>query len=328
MTRLPSLDLLRGFEAAARHMSFTRASAELHVTQSAVSRQIKLLERQLKISLFTRLNRALRLTAEGEALYRTAAAVLRQIDDAVERLTTGDQRLITVTATVSFAALWLVPRLGRFRKLEPGIDVRLAASNEITDLVRDRIDIAVRFCERRGAPAGAIALTGEEVFPVCSPQLMRERARPLRKPADLGHHVLLHYDDPAGQWPWLGWAQWLDAMDMSGLQSAGAARYSHYDQMIEAAIQGEGVALGRTPLIKRLLASGALVAPFTARRAGSREYFVIVSGRAAERPQVKQFVTWLQKEIRSDAELSSPVMGRTGTGARPSASRPLTRPVQ
>src|SRR3982751_1113885 len=128
MTRLPSLDLLRGFEAAARHMSFTRAALELHVTQSAVSRQIKLLERQLKVALFMRLNRALKLTAEGEALYRTAAAVLRQIEDALERLTTSDHRLITVTATVSFAALWLVPRLGRFRKIEPAIDVRLAAS--------------------------------------------------------------------------------------------------------------------------------------------------------------------------------------------------------
>ncbi len=128
---LPSLDLIRGFEAAARHLSFTRAAAELHVTQSAVSRQIKALEDHLGAKLFTRLNRALKLTAEGDALYVTAQSVMRQIEDATARLAArGDARLLTVTTTVSFAALWLVPRLARFRKLQPGIDVRLAATNE------------------------------------------------------------------------------------------------------------------------------------------------------------------------------------------------------
>jgi DNA-binding transcriptional LysR family regulator len=299
--RLPSLDLLRGFEAAARQMSFTRAAAELHVTQSAVSRQIKTLEDHLDIKLFTRLNRALKLTAEGEALYATAQSVMRQVEDAIARLAApGDERLLTVTSTVSFASLWLVPRLARFRKIQPGTDVRLAATNDISNLERERIDVAIRFLEPRAAPAGALPLTGEEVFPVCSPALLRDRSRTLKKPADLARHVILHYDDPAGQWPWLSWNQWLDAFHLAGLKSAGVARYSHYDQLIQAAIEGEGVALGRTPLVKRFLKSGALVAPFKDRVAGTREYFVIVSPHAAKRAQARHFVTWLQQEIRGE----------------------------
>jgi LysR family glycine cleavage system transcriptional activator len=299
--RLPSLDLIRGFEAAARQMSFTRAAAELHVTQSAVSRQIKALEDHLGTKLFTRMNRALKLTAEGEALYVTAQSVMRQIGDATARLgSRGDERLLTVTTSVSFAALWLVPRLARFRKVRPGIDVRLAATNDVSNLERDRIDIAIRFCEPRAAPAGALSLTGEEVFPVCSPKLLRDRARPLKKPADLARQVMLHYDDPAGQFPWLHWSQWLDAFHLPELKSAGIAHYSHYDQLIQAAIEGEGVALGRTPLVLRFLKSGALVAPFKDRMAGTREYFVIVSPHAAARPPVKHFVAWLQQEIRHE----------------------------
>ena len=298
---LPSLDLIRGFEAAARELSFTRAGAQLHVTQSAVSRQIKTLEDHLGVKLFTRLNRALKLTAEGETLYRTAQSVLRQLEDATASIASrDDEPLLTVTTTVSFAALWLVPRLARFRENQPGIDVRLAAGNELLNLERDRIDVAIRFCEPRAAPAGAISLTGEEVFPVCNPALTRDRARPLKKPTDLARHVMLHYDDPAGQYPWLGWGQWLDAFNLAGLKPAATARYSHYDQVIQAAIAGEGVALGRTPLIKRLLKSGALVAPFRDRVAGTREYFIIVSPRSAARPQVQQFVAWLQKEIRRE----------------------------
>jgi len=299
--RLPSLDLIRGFEAAARQLSFTRAAAELHVTQSAVSRQIKALEDHLEIQLFTRMNRALKLTAEGDALYATAQAVMRQIEEATARLTTrGDERLLTVTTTVSFASLWLVPRLARFRKLQPGTDVRLAATNDMSNLERDRIDVAIRFLEPRLAPAGALPLTGEEVFPVCSPALVRDRARPLKKPADLARQVMLHYDDPGGQWPWLSWTQWLDAFHLGELKPAGIARYSHYDQLIQAAIEGEGVALGRTPLIMRFLKSGALVAPFKDRVAGTREYFIIVAPRAAARPQVGHFVNWLQQESRRE----------------------------
>jgi DNA-binding transcriptional LysR family regulator len=297
IARLPSLDLLRGFEAAARHMSFTRAAAELHVTQSAVSRQIRTLEESIGVPLFRRLNRALLLTEEGQALARAAGIALGGIEQALTRLSArADDLPVTVTTTVSFAALWLVPRLARFRAIHADTDVRLAATNEMIDLARDRIDVAVRFCEPGAAPPGAAPLIGEEVFPVASPRLLRDRKRPLKEPADLRHHVLLHLEDPQGDQPWLTWGEWLTALKIPGLKPAGALRFSHYDQLVQAAIAGEGVALGRAPLIERLLGSRELAAPFRDRVTVNRKYFVIVAPQSRERPRVRQLVDWLLAE--------------------------------
>src|SRR5262245_25023769 len=295
--RLPSLDLLRGFEAAARHLSFTRAAGELHVTQSAVSRQIKTLEQQLGVTLLRRVNRALLLTEQGQSLARAATAALAGIEQAIDRLSAlTDDRPVTVTATVAFAALWLVPRLARFHARYPATDVRLAASNAMLDLERDGIDVAVRYCEPRAAPPGALELVGEEVFPVVSPRLARGRAHPLRAPADLRHHVLLHLDDPQGDWPWLTWREWLTALKVPELKPAGALHFSHYDQLVQAAIEGEGVALGRAPLIERRLKRGELIAPFRDRVTVSRKYFVIVAPMAHNRPRARALVEWLLAE--------------------------------
>lgn len=300
MARLPSLDLLRGFEAAARHLSFTQAAKELHVTQSAVSRQIKTIEDQLGVALFRRLNRALLLTEEGQALSRAVATALGGIEQAVARLSRlADDRPITVTTSVSFAALWLVPRLARLRAAHPHIDVRLAASNDLADLRRDRIDVAIRFCEPKAAPPGAVPLVGEDVFPVASPRLTRDRVRPLRTPADLKHHVLLHFDNPVGELPWLTWQEWLLALKVPGLEPAGALLFSHYDQLVRAAIDGEGVGLGRGPLVEHHMSSGELVAPFHDRVTVTRKYFVIVAPGARDQKRVGQLVDWLLAEAKT-----------------------------
>lgn len=300
---LPSLDLIKSFEAAARHLSFTKAAQELFVTQSAVSRQIKALEEHLGVPLFRRFNRALLLTDAGQQLHRTAAEVLRLLDEATAKLAQGAPgRMLTVTTTVSFASLWLVPRLPRFRRLHPRIDVRISANNEICDLERERVDLAIRFCEPRAAPPGALRLTGEEVFPVCSPALLRERARPLRRPQDLARHVLLHIDDPACRWPWLGWTEWLEALGVPELQPAGSLRFSHYDQLIQAAMDGEGVAIGRNPLLGRLIRKKQLVAPFSRRTVPSREYFIVASAGSAGRPAVADFAEWLLAEMGQDTQ--------------------------
>lgn len=297
-SRLPSLDLLRGFEAAARHLSFTKAAQELHVTQSAVSRQIKTIEEQLGVTLFRRLNRALLLTEEGQTLARAVGAALAGIEQAVARFSTlAEDRPITVTTSVSFAALWLVPRLARLRTAHPDIDVRLAASNELADLQRDHIDVAIRFCEPKAAPSGAVPLIGEDVFPVVSPRLARDHAHPLRTPADLQHHVLLHYEDARAPSPWLTWQEWLLALKVPGLEPAGKLLFSHYDQLVRAAIEGEGVGLGRTPLVEPYLRSGELIAPFQGRVAVTRKYFVIVAPAAGGQRRVKQFVDWLLAEV-------------------------------
>lgn len=300
---LPSLDFLRGFEAAARHLSFTRAAAELFVTQSAVSRQMKALEDQIGVPLFRRMNRSLELTDAGQALFRSTTLALKLVDGAVEKLRARPpSRMLTVTATVSFASLWLVPRLAAFRKQHPGVDVRIAADDALLELERGDIDVAIRFCEPKAAPSGAVPFAREEVFPVCSPKLVVARRRPLRTPADLRHQVLLHLDDPGARWPWLQWKQWFVAMRVPDLEPAGEVRFSHYDQMIRAAIDGEGVALGRTPLLRRILRSRELVAPFDSRSASGRQYFVAVTPAAAKRPEARRFADWLIEEARGDAQ--------------------------
>jgi LysR family transcriptional regulator, glycine cleavage system transcriptional activator len=293
---MPSLDLLRGFEAAARHLSFTKAGEELYLTQSAVSRQMKELEDQLGVALFQRRHRALALTEAGQQFYAAAAQVLTTMRAATERLRAhaGRRRPLSVTTTHSFAALWLIPRLAGFTQSHPEVDVRITAETRVQDLERDGLDLALRHGPASLAGPNAVRLMGERVFPVCSPKLMKKR--PLEKPADLKHHVLLQYDDPDGRHPWLHWKTWLEVERIADLRPAATLSFSGYEQIIPAAVTGHGVALGRTPLVKDLIAAGELVAPFKSSADPARSYFAIVSKNAAERPEVIAFVDWLKKE--------------------------------
>jgi len=293
---LPSLDLLRGFEAAARHLSFTKAGEELFLTQSAVSRQIKELEEQLGVALFQRRHRALALTEAGQQLYGAAAQVLTTMRTATERLRahSGRRQPLSVTTTHSFAALWLIPRLAGFTKDHPDVDVRITAETRVQDLERDGLDVALRHGPPSLAGPNAVRLMGERVFPVASPKLLRKR--PLEAPADLKNHVLLQYDDPEGRHPWLHWKTWLEVERLADLRPAGTLSFSGYEQIIPAAVAGHGVALGRTPLVKDLIAAGELVAPFKSSADPARAYFAIVSKHAADRPEVKAFVSWLKAE--------------------------------
>ena len=293
---LPALDLLVGFEAAARHLSFTRAGEELYLTQSAVSRQIKELEDQLGVQLFQRRHRALALTPEGQQFYAAAAQVLVTMRAATDRLRLrAGRQAIALTTTHSFAALWLIPRLAGFTRAHPEADVRITADTRVQDLERDGLDIAIRHGPAALAGPHALRLFGERVFPVCSPKLLRDKSRPLRQPADLGKHILLQYDDPDGRHPWLHWKTWLEVAGIAELRPAGTLSFSGYEQIIPAAVAGYGVALGRTPLVRDLLASKELVAPFKSSADPARAYFAIVSKRAAGRPEVAAFVDWLKQ---------------------------------
>ena len=293
---LPALDLLVGFEAAARHLSFTRAGEELYLTQSAVSRQIKELEDQLGVQLFQRRHRALALTPEGQQFYAAAAQVLVTMRAATDRLRLrAGRQAIALTTTHSFAALWLIPRLAGFTRAHPEADVRITADTRVQDLERDGLDIAIRHGPAALAGPHALRLFGERVFPVCSPKLLRDKSRPLRQPADLGKHILLQYDDPDGRHPWLHWKTWLEVAGIAELRPAGTLSFSGYEQIIPAAVAGHGVALGRTPLVRDLLASKELVAPFRSSADPARAYFAIVSKRAAGRPEVAAFVDWLKQ---------------------------------
>src|SRR5947209_2807965 len=291
---IPSLDLLQGFEAAARHLSFTKAGEELFLTQSAVSRQIKDLEDQLGVPLFHRRHRALVLTEAGQQFYAAAAQVLTTMRTATSRpkASTG-RKPLSVTTTSSFAALWLIPRLAGFTRTHPGIDVRITAETRVQDLERDGLDLAIRHGPASLAGPNAVRLFGERVFPVCSPRLLRDPGRPLKQPADLKEHCLLQYDDPDGRHPWLHWKTWLEVAGLTDFRPAGTLSFSGYEQIIPAAIAGHGVALGRSPLVKDLLLSRELVAPFKSSADPARAYFAIAAQDAAGRPEVAALLTWL-----------------------------------
>jgi LysR family transcriptional regulator, glycine cleavage system transcriptional activator len=299
--RLPSLDLLKGFEAAARLLSFTKAGEELYLSQSAVSRQIQELEDQLGVSLFERRHRALALTEAGQTLYPAAAQALATMRAVTDRLRAGRGRqTLAVTTTQSFASLWLIPRLAGFTRKHPELDVRISAETRVLDLERDGLDLAIRHGPAAMVGPHVLRLFGERVFPVCSPKLMNDPKRPMLEPADLRHQVLLQYDDPDGRHPWLHWKTWLEVERLTDLRPAGSLTFSGYEQIIPAAIAGHGVALGRSPLVREALAAGELVAPFKRSADPARGYFAVVSKNSASRPEVAAFVAWLKEEAKKE----------------------------
>ena len=303
---LPPLDLLRGFESAARHLSFTRAGAELFVTQSAVSRQILALEEFVGAPLFERRHKALVLTEAGQAYYRVVAAALDQVREATRRLReTRKGHVLTVTTTVSFASTWLVPRLARFRRLYPDVDVRITATHEVVDLERLGVDLAVRDCAVNAAPAGSIHLVGEHLAAMASPSYVKEAKaskKPLNRPEDLRHHIVLNLHDPTGRWPWLSWAQWLERTGVvEDFTPAGTLTFDQYDQVINAAVHGQGVALGRMTLTQQHRRDKALVTLFGRSQGIARAYHAVLAKGAAERPEVMRFVEWMKREIGPEA---------------------------
>jgi LysR family transcriptional regulator, glycine cleavage system transcriptional activator len=297
--RLPQLGFIQGFEAAARNLSFTKAAEELLITQSAVSRQIKALEDHLGVALFERRQRALVLTENGHALCRVATDVLDRLQAAADQLrTSGRTHQLSLTTTTGFASLWLIPRLQRFTRLHPDVDVRISATTAVINLERSLVDLAIRYCRPEDVPERATRLFGEEVVAVCSRSLLRDRSRPLKRPHDLQHHTLLHFDYAGAQASFLDWSTWLTSLGIGDLKPAGALHFSQYEQMIQAAISGQGVALGRQPLVNDLLQSGALMAPFRKAVVGSRAYFIVESEHGAAKPHVGQFAAWLLEEAK------------------------------
>ncbi len=297
---LPALDLLKAFEAAARHLSFTRAGAELCLSQSAVSRQIRQLETQLGLPLFVRRTRALLLTEAGRRYFRDVSQALHQLREAGANLRAarGD-RVVTVTTAMTFASLWLVPQLADFQQRHPDIAVHVAADNSVLDLERERMDVAIRYSTHRLAGPDALRLLGERVLPVCSPKL--PGLKKLRAPADLKGFVLLEFEDPQQLTPWLTWAAWLEAMRAPSPAAKGMLRFSHYDMMLRTALNGQGIGLGRLPLISALLDDGLLVAPLADRRHSiptpDRAYWLISPPAARERPEVQTFMQWIRARM-------------------------------
>ena len=299
---LPPLDLLRGFECAARHLSFTRAAEELFLTQSAVSRQIQSLEEFLGVELFERRHKALALTDAGQAYFRSVAAALGDVREATRKLRESRSgHVLTVTTTVSFASAWLVPRLARFRKGNPQTDVRIAATHNVVDLEREGVDLAIRDLPLDRVPPGAVHLVSEHLAPVCHPSYVKEAKaakKPLARPEDLRHHALLNFHDPTGRWPWLSWAAWFESRKIEELEPESTLSFDQYDQVVQAAVHGQGIALGRMTIADQYIKEKRLVTLFGQVQKVGRAFHAVYSREAAGRTEARQFVEWMQKELK------------------------------
>jgi LysR family glycine cleavage system transcriptional activator len=297
--RMPPLNALRAFEAAARHLSFTRAADELAVTQAAISHQIKALEATLGVQLFVRRNRTLRLTDAGQSYLPALTGAFDAIDAATRRLAQVDRAgVLTVSVLPSFAAKWLVPRLGRFRERHPDIDVHIAPKEELTQFDRDDVDVGVRYGGGNWPGLRVVRFLTEDVFPVCSPRLQAGPV-PLETPDDLRHHTFLHDDDPIGL---LAWPEWLRMAGITDIDTTRGVRFRDASHMVQAAIDGLGVALGRTALVADDLAAGRLIRPFAISRPATFAYYVVTPEAWAERPKIRAFMVWLVETARAGGQ--------------------------
>ena len=286
---LPSLNGLRAFEAAARHMSFTRAAAELNVTQTAISHQIRRLEEQLGLTLFIRRNRTLELTQDARDYLPSIRSAFEDLHRATARLRRVDQEgRLTVSTTASLATKWLVSRVAAFQDAHPGLEVRISTSTHLVDFRREEVDIAVRYGHGSWPGLRAHWLMAEHIFPVCAPGLTTGD-RPLRVAEDLAHHTLLHSTVSREDWQ-----LWLTA---AGLPASIAARRGMtFDQgfmAIQAAVEGLGVALGRFHLVEADLAAGRLIAPFDMVVPQDAGYYVVAPEATADTPKIARFRDWL-----------------------------------
>ncbi|MEE4070691.1 choline sulfate utilization transcriptional regulator [Pseudomonas viridiflava] len=290
-----SLDLLRSFEAAARLRSFTAAAFELGTTQPAVSQQIKRLEEQLVTRLFDRIYRGIELTEAGEVLFSHVQTGLQSIESGLVAITDQRQHEVLQVATdFAFASYWLMPRLHRFHKLNPDVDVSLVTSERTHSMLRPDIDVAVLFGDGRFKQGESHWLFSEEVFPVCSPQLTAGRTLPL--PNDvLREFPLLHLRGESNN-NWFDWGGVFRALDIPQSPAPGQLRFDNYTLLIQAAIGGQGVAIGWRHLVDDLLEQGLLCRPVAASAVSGYGYYVVLPQRKRRVQIVQQFVDWLASE--------------------------------
>jgi LysR family transcriptional regulator, glycine cleavage system transcriptional activator len=288
-SRLPSLNGLRAFEAAARHLSFTRAAAELNVTQTAISHQIRRLEEQLGIRLFVRQQRRLQLTPAAQRYFPAVSAAFADLRAASDRLLGADGKtLLSVSCLPSLAAKWFVPRLAAFQEAHSDIEVQIATATRLVDFRREEVDLAIRYGNGRWPGLRADWLMAEDVFPVCSPALLAGD-KPLKQPEDLAHHTLLHVNLYRDEW-----LLWLTAAGLPPSLAKGPGLTFDLGLMaLQAAIDGLGIALGRTPFVAADIAAGRLVAPFDIALPSSAGFYVVAPQQTANQPKIARFRDWL-----------------------------------
>lgn len=296
-----SLDLLRAFEAAARQRSFTAAAIELGTTQPAVSQQIKRLEERLATRLFDRIYRGIELTEAGRVLFEQVQLGLQNIDAGLSAISAQSQHEVLQVATdFAFAAYWLMPRLHRFHAANPQVDVSLVTSERSHNMLRTDIDVAVLFGDGRFKQGESHWLFSEEVFPVCSPQLLSERTLPLAANALL-EFPLLHLRGENSS-NWFDWSGVFRELGLSSTPAPGQLRFDNYTLLIQAAIGGQGVAIGWRHLVDNLLAQGLLCRPIAQTVMSSLGYYVVLPQRKRRGVLIQQFVDWLMAEQSGSAE--------------------------
>jgi LysR family glycine cleavage system transcriptional activator len=290
------LSALRAFEAAARHMSFSKAADELHVTPAAVSHQIHALEEDLGVRLFYRMNRSIELTASARVLLPGLSEAFAGIQSSVKRLRAhNDTGTLTVTASPSFAAKWLVLRLHRFQEQCTEVDVRISASDDVVDLTKGDFDIAIRYGSGRYPGLDVELLFTNKVFPACSPQLLGA-GPPLRTPDDLPLHALI-YDNAVERDPLVPtWPMWLKAAGVKNVPAAAGLTFNNISLALDAAIAGHGVVLAYSTIAAADLAAGRLVRLFSLALPDQFAYYIVTAPGALERPKVRAFRNWLRQE--------------------------------
>jgi LysR family glycine cleavage system transcriptional activator len=296
MERLPPLNAVRAFEAVGRHGSITLAAAELHVTPGAVSRQVQHLEDYLGLQLLKRGHREVTLTRQGAQFHKAATDAIELLRSASSRMRKKGRRQLKIRAYTTFAMRWLIPRLSGFHAANPDVDVLLTASLEPVNFKRDDLDGAIRLGDGKWPGGTAHRLVSNVLVPVASPRLLK-RGPPLRKPADLAHHTLLHSiarpDD---------WAHWLKAAGVANAVDAHAGMtYESSAFAYAAAAEGHGIAIAQRFLIEDDLASGKLKMPFNEQLdMGNYTYYLVTPQGRTESPQMRVFRTWLLEQLRSE----------------------------
>jgi LysR family transcriptional regulator, glycine cleavage system transcriptional activator len=295
--RLPPLNSLRAFECAARHQSISLAASELNVTPAAISQQIKLLEQVLDVQLFIRQNRQIELTEEGRLLKPLLGEAFEQIHQALQTLHTHRQgHPLTITAPHTFLAKWLIPRLDDFYQQHPQISVRIDASTRLVDFDSEDIDIGIRFSMQQDPDLVSTHLMTLQVIPVCSPEYMQKQQK-LNTPADLHNQTLLHYDNKTDEPTWPDWNMWLASMGYRDMNTKSGIYFAQADMAIQAAIEGQGIALVPTIFTEKDIHIGRLVQPFSMSMPIDFSYYLVTTPKRANLPRVIAFKKWVLQQL-------------------------------
>jgi LysR family glycine cleavage system transcriptional activator len=296
--RLPPMQALRAFEAAARARSLTKAAQSLNLTHGAISHQIKSLESDLGVRLVERAGRGIRLTDDGERFASRVRAAFAELTTAVNEITARtNPRLLRVSVFPSFAARWLLPRIGRFLAAHPDVDLDVRASIANVDFTRDDADIAIRYGHGDWLDVGIEHLFDDVFFPVCSPRLAKGRLP--AHPADLARHTLLRADDEP-------WKPWFEAAGLDWPEPTRGPIFNDSGHMMQAAAEGQGIALARSSLLGNDMRNGVLLRLFDIDVPGPRRNYLVYPPRMADSPKLALFRRWLMDEIAIDRQLSPP----------------------